>query len=79
MPPEHLLPVADFVKSTFVFSAKKKTSGLRLRATDMEWSTGDGPEVVGPAEAIVMAMAGRLAALEDLTGDGKQILESRYR
>lgn len=58
-PEEHLLPVADFVHSTFVFGAKKRTKRLTLEATDMAWSVGSGPEVRGPAEALVMAMAGR--------------------
>lgn len=79
VPEEHLLAVADFVSSSFVFGAKKRTAGLRLRANDMEWSRGDGPEVLGPAEALVMVMAGRLVALGELTGEGKPVLESRYR
>ena len=36
-----------------------------------------GPEVVGPAEALIMAMGGRPAALTDLSGDGVATLESR--
>jgi uncharacterized protein (TIGR03083 family) len=78
-PPEsHLLPVLDFVSSTFVFSAKKRTAGLRLVATDLDWSRGQGPEVTGPAEALVMAMAGRPAGLADLGGAGKATLASRF-
>jgi uncharacterized protein (TIGR03083 family) len=78
VPESHLRPVADFVKTTFVFGAKKRIAGLRLKATDMEWIQGDGPEVTGPAESLVMVMAGRLAALDDLTGDGKATLAGRY-
>jgi uncharacterized protein (TIGR03083 family) len=77
LPEEHLIPVADFVQSTFVFGAKKRTAGLRLQATDMDWSHGDGPEVTGPAEALVMTMAGRQVAFADLAGDGTAILASR--
>jgi uncharacterized protein (TIGR03083 family) len=75
---EHLIPVAGFVQSTFVFGAKKRTAGLKLCATDMDWSHGDGPEVTGTAEALVMAMAGRKVALGDLAGEGKAALASRY-
>jgi uncharacterized protein (TIGR03083 family) len=74
---EHLVPVADFVQSTFVFGAKKRTAGLTLVASDMAWSHGAGPEVRGPAEALVMAMAGRRVALTDLTGDGLATFTSR--
>lgn len=75
---EHWLPVADFVRSTFVLGAKKRTAGLTLRATDVEWSHGSGPEVTGPAEALVMAMAGRKAAVDDLAGEGVSVLTSRF-
>ena len=32
---------------------------VRLTATDVDWSYGTGPEVRGPGEALLMAMAGR--------------------
>jgi hypothetical protein len=40
-------------------------------ATDLDWSHGSGPEVRGSGEALLMAMAGRRAALDDLDGPGK--------
>jgi uncharacterized protein (TIGR03083 family) len=78
LPEDHLLPVADFVRSTFVFHAKRRTEGLTLKATDMTWSHGSGPEVAGTAEALVMAMAGRQVALSDLSGGGVALFASRY-
>ena len=57
--------------------AKKRGTGLRLEATDIDWSHGDGPVVKGPAEAIVMTLMGRGAALDDLSGDGTEVLASR--
>jgi uncharacterized protein (TIGR03083 family) len=78
LPESHLFPVADFVKTdVHLFGAKKRIAGLRLRATDMDWSNGNGPEVTGPAEALVMVMAGRLVALDDLSGEGKTELATR--
>ncbi|HXW35468.1 MAG TPA: maleylpyruvate isomerase family mycothiol-dependent enzyme, partial [Acidimicrobiales bacterium] len=74
---EHLRPVADFVATSFIFRAKKRIARVELRATDMDWSHGEGPEVTGPAEALVMMMAGRLVALDDLSGEGKRALDSR--
>jgi uncharacterized protein (TIGR03083 family) len=71
LPEAHLVAVADFVKDdVHIFGAKKRIAGLRLTASDMDWSYGHGPEVTGPAEALVMMMAGRLVALNDLSGDG---------
>jgi uncharacterized protein (TIGR03083 family) len=78
LPEAHLVPVADFVKDdVHMFGAKKRIAGLRLTASDMDWSHGNGPEVTGPAEALVMVMAGRLVALDDLSGEGKAALVSR--
>ena len=47
------------------------------RATDAEWSSGSGPEVTGPAMAIVMTMTGRTVALDELAGDGLETLRAR--
>jgi uncharacterized protein (TIGR03083 family) len=78
LPEAHLVPVADFVKDdVHIFGATKRIAGLKLTASDMDWSHGNGPEVTGPAEALVMMMAGRLVALDDLSGDGKPALVRR--
>ena len=47
---------------------------MRLIATDMDWFHGDGPEVTGPAEALMMAMDARPGALNQLAGPGKTLL-----
>jgi uncharacterized protein (TIGR03083 family) len=78
LPEAHLVAVADFVKEdVHTFGTKKRIAGLKIAATDMDWSHGNGPAVTGPAEALVMMMAGRSVALDDLSGDGKAILVSR--
>jgi len=70
--------VADFYKgSNLLIGSKKRIDGLKLQATDADWSTGDGPEVAGPAMSLVMAMTGRQAALDDLSGEGVGTLKSR--
>ncbi len=51
--------------------------GLRLVATDLDWSAGNGPEVTGTGDALLMAIAGRPAALADLTGPGVATLAER--
>jgi hypothetical protein len=50
--------------------AKKRIAGLRLEATDADWSTGEGPLVRGPLLSLVLAMTGRSVALADLDGPG---------
>lgn len=53
------------------------TRGLRFVATDMDWRRGSGPEVRGPGEALALASVGRVAALDDLDGDGVETLRRR--
>ena len=60
-----------------MYNPKKKVSGLRLHATDVDWSEGEGPVVSGPGEAIIMAASGRRAALEELEVDGLAALRER--
>jgi uncharacterized protein (TIGR03083 family) len=77
-PTAAVVRVADFYKgSNLIVGAKKRIAGLRLRATDADWATGTGPEVSGPVLALVLAMTGRTAALDDLTGDGVAELGAR--
>jgi len=77
-PTEAVVQVASFYQgSNLLIGSKKRIEGLTLRATDAEWSHGTGPEVSGPILSLVMAMTGRKAALDDLTGDGVATLRSR--
>jgi uncharacterized protein (TIGR03083 family) len=58
----------------------KAFEGLRLEATDLDWSHGSGPPVLrGTGEALLMARNGRPQALADLDGDGAELLRSRLR
>jgi uncharacterized protein (TIGR03083 family) len=77
-PAEHLAAVAGFYAgSNALIGTKRRIEGLALRATDTTWQHGTGPEVSGPMVALVMAMTGRKAALDDLTGDGVAVLRGR--
>lgn len=78
LPDETLVEVADALKGIgFPLGASKRVRGLRLAATDVNWSAGEGPAVEGPMQSLILAMAGRPAGLEDLTGDGVALLRSR--
>jgi uncharacterized protein (TIGR03083 family) len=77
-PTDAVVQVADFFKGlNLLIGSKRRISGLALLATDTEWSHGTGPEVAGPILSLVMAMTGRKAADDDLTGDGVATLRSR--
>jgi uncharacterized protein (TIGR03083 family) len=77
-PDEVLDAVANLMKvAGFPFQAKKLLAGIRLVATDAAWATGQGDEASGPLEALVMVMAGRRAALADLTGPATATLDRR--
>ncbi|WP_030441519.1 maleylpyruvate isomerase family mycothiol-dependent enzyme [Actinoplanes subtropicus] len=53
------------------FWAKRRLRGLRLVATDADWTAGDGEEVRGPIDALVLLLTGRTAtAVPRLTGPG---------
>ena len=68
-----------FAGNVFVIgSFKRRGRGLQLVATDIDWLNGDGPIVEGTAEALLMAIAGRPAAIADLTGPGVDVLASRF-
>ena len=64
--------------ASFPVGGKKRIQGLRLVATDLDWSCGDGPEVSGPATALLLAMTGRKGdGLAGLAGDGADRLRNR--
>lgn len=67
----------SMVRTGSILGNKKRIAGLRLVATDVDWSHGDGPEVRGSAEALLMATCGRRVALDDLAGPGLATLRAR--
>jgi len=76
--PAALVTVAHFTRgATPLLHGKQRSAGLHLRATDVDWGAGEGPEVSGPAIALILAMAGRQAGLDELGGEGLETLRSR--
>ena len=77
-PRDHLVAIADAYRKTGKpLNGKKRATGLRFVAEDIDWSTGEGPEVRGPAMSLILAIAGRQRALDDCTGPGVDILRGR--
>jgi hypothetical protein len=76
--PEALVASLDFYKGAQpLVGAKKRSEGLHLVATDLGWKHGSGPTASGPAIALLLAMSGRRAGLDDLTGDGVSTMTAR--
>jgi uncharacterized protein (TIGR03083 family) len=77
VPADRLGRVLGLVPGNPRLGAGRRIRGLRLRATDIDWTHGRGPEVTGTGEALLMAMAGRPAAVADLDGPGRATLAQR--
>lgn len=59
------------------FWAKRRLRGVRLTATDSDWTAGDGPDVRGSAGALLLLLTGRTVTMPELTGDGVALLTGR--
>jgi uncharacterized protein (TIGR03083 family) len=79
LPPERALPCLRHVWSTRFFGAASRFAGLRVRATDADFSAGEGPEVRGPAGDLLLAATGRRAGLAGLDGEGLEVAAARFR
>ena len=76
IPTERMTVALDFGRTAPTIHARRRTRGLRLVATDTDWSAGDGPAVEGPAEPLLMAIAGRRTT-DELSGPGVSTLAAR--
>ncbi|MGA4686399.1 maleylpyruvate isomerase family mycothiol-dependent enzyme [Micromonospora sp. AB353] len=75
---EAVTPVARFYAGRdFTVAGRSAIEGLRVEATDGPFSAGAGPLVSGTTLALMMAMAGRAAYCDDLTGPGVPALRER--
>jgi uncharacterized protein (TIGR03083 family) len=61
------------------FGAKRALKKFRFTATDVDWSAGDGPDVAGPIDALLLLLTGRPAALPRLSGPGVEQLSGLVR
>ncbi|MGV0593219.1 maleylpyruvate isomerase family mycothiol-dependent enzyme [Mycolicibacterium porcinum] len=76
-PAQRLQRILPLVPGNPRLGAGRRIKGLRLRANDIDWEHGSGPEVTGTGEALLLAMTGRRQAAEELTGSGAAILLGR--
>jgi uncharacterized protein (TIGR03083 family) len=66
-----------YARRNFTVASHSAIKGLRLEATDGSFAVGAGPLVSGTTLALTMAMAGRLADCDGVTGPG--VAERRAR
>jgi uncharacterized protein (TIGR03083 family) len=73
-----LVAVAEnFKKTNLLIGSKRRIAGLKLTATDCDWSSGEGPPVAGPLLSLIVVMSGRMQAIGDLSGEGVATLRTR--
>lgn len=84
IPAEALGPIADFVLRTpwplnalVGGSAAQRVDGVRLTASDVDWSHGEGPEVQASAEALACLLYGRPLTFDELAGPGADVVRAR--
>ena len=77
IPGDRLVASLDGVRRLPGVGAGRRSRGLRWIADDCDWEQGEGPEVRGRGEAILLTLAGRAAAVSDLAGPGVDRLRLR--
>jgi uncharacterized protein (TIGR03083 family) len=77
IPKGRIIAVAGDLWTNRFFPGPQLFQGIRATATNADWSAGDGLEVTGPVEALVLTLAGRFAAFDQLQGDGMATLRTR--
>jgi uncharacterized protein (TIGR03083 family) len=58
-------------------SARQRIEDVRLVADDVDWSHGQGPEVHGSADSLLLLLTGRTVRPDELTGPGAAKLYAR--
>ncbi|MBD3925757.1 maleylpyruvate isomerase family mycothiol-dependent enzyme [Nocardioides cavernae] len=84
VPAEVLAPLAEFSMATpwplnvvVGGSARRRVAGVRLVATDSDWTHGSGPDVLASTEILLLVLYGRPVAPDHLTGPGAPVLLAR--
>lgn len=77
IPAERLRTTLGLALKARPIGAGERAQGLKLVASDVDWTHGDGPEVRGTGEALLMALAGRGHAVPELSGPGAATLAQR--
>ncbi|MCU1587571.1 MAG: hypothetical protein JWN31_1064 [Frankiales bacterium] len=65
-----VLRTAVSLKGFGTWGTAERANGVSLHATDVDWKWGQGPEIFGTADALLLALGGRSVALAELSGEG---------
>jgi uncharacterized protein (TIGR03083 family) len=63
--------------STKIGGGRQRVEGLRVEAPDTGFTHGSGPVVTGPASSLLLVLSGRRAGLDELEGEGTEVLAAR--
>ena len=78
MVPDHVVPALTHAATSRWYGGTKRFAGVRLVATDTDWSLGtDDDEVRGTAGVLLLAATGRSIAYPELNGPGVEALVRR--
>lgn len=72
IPPDRAVAALTIAVTAPTLPSRRRIRGLRLVATDADWTHGHGPELHGKAEALLMLTAGREEASTECAGPGLQ-------
>ena len=72
-----VLAAAVQLRGPVSWSTRERSKGLRLIASDVDWAHGEGAEVRGPYDGLLLAIGGRPAGLALLEGEGVASLATR--
>ena len=80
VPTEPAVVAIEHALASRWYGAKKRFVGIRLEATDGDWSTAGGDKIArGPMASLLLVATGRPAGLTDLEGPGADTVRQRFR
>jgi len=75
MAPDAAAVAADRCRTlSLLMGSRRVVKGVRMVATDIDWTRGRGPTVEGPMQELLMLCAGRAGDPSMLSGDGLELL-----
>ncbi|TDD32285.1 maleylpyruvate isomerase family mycothiol-dependent enzyme [Nonomuraea terrae] len=73
MPAVSATVALDYVRDSAFYGCRERFRGMRLIATDLDWSAGQGPdEIRGPVDDLLLLATGRPTGLTALSGTGAE-------
>jgi uncharacterized protein (TIGR03083 family) len=75
--PEVVAACLAYVATNRFLGAPRRLAGVRLVSTDTGWTLGEGAELRGPDEDLLLVASGRPAGLDALEGPGRDVVVGR--